>query len=137
MDFEETTPEGYQLLVEQIRKITEAMNEDQPITVLTETSILLQTLTPEYTKTHKLEQLLKTVEKLLNTTQHNRILRINQRIKEENETAIEYYDENIGTDHRLYYQHDTEKLLTTTYSQIRTLISTIIKNKLTEGINLT
>jgi hypothetical protein len=137
MDFEETTGEGFQLLLEQIRRITEAMNEDDPITAITETNILLQSLNPQFLKDNQLEWLLKQTHKLLTDPDLNRLLRLNKRLKEEVETAIEYYDKNIGSDQRLYYQHQIEKDLNKTYAHIRTMISIIIRKKLTESINFT
>lgn len=130
-------PEGYGLLVSQITTIMTAINNDEPITILNETSLLIKTLDEEFKKEHpKIKKLEKKIKQLITNPKNNRIIRLNNIIKKEIETYIEYLDRDIGQDERLYYQEQLEEELTTITEEIRELLSLIIKHKLTDEINI-
>lgn len=133
---EDNTPERNALLIDSIRHIIQSMNDDDAISAITETDILIGTLTKEYIKENQHEELKNNCKTLLTKPTYNRLLRINQRLKQETDTAIEYYDEDIGEDPRLLYQQELEEILLATYSEIRKLISSIIKNQLKEDYEL-
>jgi len=130
------TQETYTILLTQIDMITKAMHDDDPITVLEETDILLQTLEPTYILQHSLKKLMNNIKTLLNTPSNNRLLRLNSKIKQELETAIEFYDEDIGTDERLFYNEELERTILQTYSEIRRLLAILIKTRFSDEINI-
>ncbi len=132
----EEIPEAYSLLIDQIRSITKSLNADDAISAISETDTLMKTLSKENIEKYKLKELQRLCNTFLLDNKNNRILRINQRIKEEQETAIEYYDKDIGEDHRLFYDEELEKELLKTYNEIRKLLATLIKEKLTDTIDL-
>lgn len=130
------TPEYYAHLLETIRKILEGINKDEPLTTLNETSTLLKTLPDEFKKKHSLNKLERDIHHLLNNPQINRLIRLNTILKTDIETYIEYLDEDIGQDHRLYYQENLENDLITINEKIREFISIIITEKLNDEITL-
>lgn len=120
----------------QIEKITQAMNEDNPITVFENTDILLQTFDSTFIKTHGFEPLNKKIKQYLTNPQSNRLLRLNSRVKLEIETSIEYYDKNIGHDERLDYDKNFEKEILEVYTMTRRLLAIIISTKLNDSFEL-
>jgi hypothetical protein len=132
----ESIPEAYALLIKQIENITNALTQDDQISVLTETDILLKTLTPKFTQEHQLDKLQKKINNFLLNHTNYRILRLNQKVKTEIDTAIEYYDKDRGNDHRLFYQKQLEQDLMELNQEIRTFIALLIKNKLSEEFQI-
>lgn len=128
------SPEALAILSDQITSIRTAMNEDYQYTALAETDLLLKTLTPQFIKDKKLDDLQKLISTILRKPEYNRILRMNQRIKIDQETALEYYDEDIGTDERLFYQKDLEKDLIKANERIREFLAILIKSKFNDEI---
>ena len=129
------TTETIDVILNQIEKVMHAIGEDEAITALSETDLLLKMLDEEYIKKYKLEKLKTDISHFLKNPDNSRMLRLQQRLKREVDTAIEYYDEDIGNDHRLFYQKDMEEDLIALYDDIRTGMAIIMKTKLTGDIN--
>lgn len=129
-------PEAYALLIKQIENITTALTQDDQISVLTETDILLKTLNSKFIKEHQLEKLQKRIDHFLLNQTNYRLLRLNQKVKLEIDTAIEYYDKDIGMDDRLFYQEELEQDLMELNRDIRNFIAIIIKKKLSEEFTI-
>lgn len=129
-------PEALSLLIDQIKTVMVSINADDPYTTMNETDLLLKTLVPEFKKTHDLDKLQKKIDNFLLQPANNRILRLNSRIKQELETAIEYYDADIGQDTRLLYQNDLESDILEVMGDIRTFLALLINTKLNDDILL-
>lgn len=129
-------PEGYALLINQIEKIMESINQDEPLKTLNETSLLLKTMDETFTQEHNLTPLQKKIDKILLDPDNNRLLRINTIIKREVETYIEYLDEDIGQDQRLYYHAPLEQDIQIINEETRRFLSLVIKHKLSDEITL-
>ena len=113
-------------LYEQINKIMSSINEDKPINMLNETDLLIKSLTEEE-KDEETKKLEEVINKILTNPELIREIKLNQRIKTEIETGIEYYSEDLGDDKRIRYNRKLEKNLTLLQEAIRELISKIIK----------
>lgn len=124
------TVEVVDTILNQVEKIMHAIAEDEAITVLSETDLLLKILDEQYKKEHDLDKLQEDIDHFLTDPNNTRLLRLQQRLKREVDTAIEYYDEDIGNDHRLFYQKDLEDDIVKIYSEIRTGLGIIIRTKL-------
>lgn len=129
-------PEAYSLLIDQIKTVMVSINADDPYTTMNETDLLLKTLNQEFKKKNDLDQLQTKIDNFLLVPANNRILRLNSRIKQELETAIEYYDTDIGNDTRLFYQENLEQDILEVIGEIRSFLALIINNKLNDDILL-
>lgn len=114
---------------ETIRNIMESINEDQHISMLNQTELLLNTLEDKFIKEHKLTDLKNKINQILTSETNMRVLRLMQRIKKETDTSIEYYDADRGQDERLFYQQGLEEEMLGLQNEIRKALSTIIKEK--------
>jgi len=108
-------------------KIIDTINTGDNVAMLNQTSILLQLFDKEYLKKNKLADLQKRIKATLTNEPNMRVLRMMQTIKTETDTRIEYLDEDRGNDERLFYQEDMEKEMIGFEEEIRTAVSTIIK----------
>lgn len=135
MTNDQMIPEGYALLVNQIQSITKSLNDDDQISVFTETDILIKALEKELIIKYKAVDLHKKIREYLMQPTKNRELRLAQKIKLDPETAIHYYDADIGNDQSLYYKKKEEQKILIINDKIRTLISQIIKDKLTDAFD--
>ena len=131
-------PEANAFLIEQVTKIMDSINEDQPMTTLNETDLLIHTLDKEFQETHseEIDALKAIIQNFLEDPKNNRALRMNTRIKQETETCIEYYDKDRGQDTRLFYEKNLESDLNKANTQIRRLLAKVIKEKLNEDVDL-
>lgn len=128
-------PEAYSLLIGQIEKIMNAIDLDEPMTALSETSLLIKTIPKEtFEKYPQIKKLEKKINGMLLNPRTHRLLRLNSVLKKEIETYIEYLDEDIGNDARLYYQEELEAELMLLMEEIRNFISIIIKERLNDDI---
>jgi hypothetical protein len=131
--------EGYytEFLFDEIKTLMEAITENDHVAMLNHTSLILQSI-PDDTK-KRLPQTKKLLEKINRTLHHEgnmRILRLMQRIKKEVDTAIEYFDEDIGSDHRLFYKEELEDEMIMYENEIRKIIADIIKDQTENTINI-
>lgn len=115
---------------------TDAINEDMPYTYISTTDLLLKILPEDFKKQHNLKKLEKRIQNFLLNPTNNRILRLNQRLKIENEVAIELYGEDIGSDKRLIYEEELETELMLLQSEIRKLLALTITKFKQEEMNL-
>lgn len=129
-------PEAYSLLIDQIKTVMVSINADDPYTTMNETDLLLKTLNDDFKLLHGLDELQKRLDNFLLVPANNRILRLNSRIKQELETAIEYYDTDIGQDTRLLFQNDLESDILEVMSDIRSFLALLINTKLNDDILL-
>ena len=115
-----------------------AIHADLPSPALYETQLLLLEMDEKFKKKHEniTKQLDKRIKNLLNNQLLNRRMRLNNRIKEDQETAIELYGENIGRDFRLHYDQALEQELNETYNLIIQFLALLIKSKFSDEINL-
>lgn len=113
------------LLIQQIGRIMEAINDDDNVVILNETSLLFEILPDHIIKEH--EGLKKEIITISEDGQKIRSLRLTKRIKEETETAIEYYGKDIGNDERLIYKRTLEKEMLTLQNKIRRFLAVIVK----------
>lgn len=134
-DVDMETIEQIDTILNLIEKIQTAIAEDEAISALSETDLLLKILDDEYKKKNKLDKIQKKITHFLTNPNNSRMLRLQQRLKREIDTAIEYYDEDIGNDHRLFYQKEMEEDIIALYDEIRTAMATIIRNKLSGDIS--
>jgi hypothetical protein len=124
------------IIYEAINKIMTAIDEDENITMLNQTDLLLKMLEKKFKKEHELETTENKIKNFLQNTKNMRILRMQQKIKRETETAIEYYDRDIGRDERLFYQEKLEEDITKLQEEIRRTLSIIIIHKIAGEIDL-
>jgi len=115
--------ENLDYTISQVEKISEAMNEDKIVTTLNETSILIKTLPFK----DEFKEIEKEIDEILNKSEILRKLRLNQTIKNETETRIEYYDEDIGEDKRTKYDKETENMILKLQKKIRIIMGKIIQ----------
>jgi hypothetical protein len=108
-------------------KIIETINTGDNVAMLNQTSIILQLFDKEYLKQNKLIDLQKKIDNTLKDEKNMRVLRMMQTIKIETDTRIEYLDEDRGSDQRLFYQQEMEEEMIQFEKEIRTAVSTIIK----------
>lgn len=125
-------PDTTQFTLDLCTKIIDTINVGDNIAMLNQTSILLQLYTKDFLKQNKLLELQERIDKVLGNEKNMRILRMMQTIKIETDTRIEYFDENIGSDHRLDYEQGMEEEMIGFEQEIRTAVSKIIKELSTE-----
>ena len=113
-------------LYNQINEIITSINEDKPLNMLNETDILIKSLNKEQ-QNKETRELSKAINSILTNPELLRQIKLNQRIKTEIETGIEYYSEDIGEDERIHYNQELEEILTNLQERIRKIIATIIK----------
>jgi hypothetical protein len=65
-----------------------------------------------------------------------RTLKLMQRVKTEIDTSIEYYDEDVGQDSRLFYQTKLEGMMIGLQEEIRGVLAVIIREKTGSGIEV-
>jgi len=122
-------------MYEQIMKIMISINQDDNLTMLNETDLLLKILPEEFKKENQMIELETEIQKVLNDKEDLRLLRIIQKVKAEADLSIEYYDMDRGDDHRLFYREKTEAKFFKLQEKIREALSKIIKQKLIEDID--
>ena len=122
-------------LLNQCEKIMNAIAQDLAIVAFSETDLLLKILDDEFKKSHKLDKLQIKVSHFLLNPDNSRLLRLQQKLKEDQEVAVEYFAEDIGNDERLFYQTELEKDVLEIYDEIRTGIAIIIRKKLSGDIS--
>ena len=116
-------------VLDQVERIINAMNQDKPVDVLHETDLLLKTMPDDFKKEHEFNELEDEIRVLLSTHKNIRLLRINQRVKQDVEMGLEYYGDDIGTDKRLFYNIDVEDDLQVMYEKIRGLLGVAVKEQ--------
>jgi response regulator RpfG family c-di-GMP phosphodiesterase len=113
-----------------INKVNESIDNDQPYPALNQTDFLIMMLKPEEKAKYELKELQKGIDTFLLNPLNNRILRLNQWVKSDQETAIEYYSRDIGNDERLFFQEELEKDLINLMKLIKQKMAEITKDKL-------
>lgn len=131
----DSSPEEIELIMESKTNIMTSISNDEPYTAINEMDLLLKMMPEEFKKKHKLTLLEKKLKNFLLNKTNNRILRLNQRVKLEVETAIEYYDKDIGEDPRLLYNKLLEEDILKIQDEIREALGTILKSKLSGEID--
>jgi hypothetical protein len=86
-------------------------------------------LSEEYFEDKKILEIRKEIETMLDNENDMRILKLNAKIKSETETAIEYFDKDIGTDERLFYKPELESQILDTQKKVRLLLSLLVKKR--------
>lgn len=113
-----------------VNRIMEAMNNDDELSVLNETDLLLKVL-PKKNKP-EIISLSDEIKKLLLNDEKMRIIKLLRKVKEESDSGTEYYDLERGNDPKLFYQKDYEETINSLNDRIRTLLSIIIRDKVGE-----
>lgn len=110
-----------------VRTIINGINKDEHITVLNNVSLLFNIIDPDL-KDKEIKSLEKEVDEILNNHNTMRVLRVINKVKEENSTSIEYYYKDRGRDARLFYNYELENKMMTLNKRIRIALSKIINN---------
>jgi len=131
--------EGYytEFLFDEIKTLMEAISESDYIAMLNHASLILQSI-PDETK-KRLPQTKKLLEKINRTLTHEpnmRILHLIQKLQKEPDTAIEFWDKDIGNDERLFYKEELVKDMIGFEHEIRKTIAEIIKDQTENTINI-
>jgi hypothetical protein len=119
--------ETERFIVDTCTRILDSITQDDNIAMLNQTSMLLQLYDKEFLKENKLLTLQGKIDNTLINEKNMRILRMMQTIKTETDTRIEYYDKDVGSDERLFYQEEMEEEMLTFQQEIRTAVSKIIR----------
>jgi hypothetical protein len=90
-------------------------------------SLILKMFDNKYLKANNLIELQKRIKATLTSESNMRTLRLMQTIKTETDTRCEYFDADVGSDSRLFYQEEMEEDMISYEEEIRTAISKIIK----------
>jgi hypothetical protein len=128
--------ENADIIISQIQIIMSAIDEDQCYTALNECDFFIKMLPVELQKEKNIAKLQKRLNNFLLNQSNVRILRLLQKLKTEVDTAIEYFDLDIGTDERLFFQTELEQDLLLTYAEIRNMFGWIIREKLGGDLDL-
>lgn len=113
--------------------IMQAIEQDKPYTYLNQADLLLKTLEKDFKKEHGLDKLEKKIRYMLMTPKNNRIIRLNQRVKEDIEASVELYDFlETPNDIKLNYQEKLESDLMELQDQIKDFLAILIKTKVLE-----
>jgi hypothetical protein len=123
-------------IYEQSNKIMEAINIDDHIKMLNETDLILKVVGKEFLTIHKFNKLQQQIHLILNNEPDMRTLKLMQRVKTEIDTSIEYYDEDVGQDSRLFYQTKLEGMMIGLQEEIRGVLAVIIREKTGSGIEV-
>ena len=129
-------PEEIEIIIEAKNKILDSIDQDQPYTAINHMDFLLKILDTNFKKQNQLEKLEKKIKNFLLNPNNNRLLRLNQKVKTELETAIEFYDIDIGNDQRLFYNEPLEKDLLQIQNDMKEALATIINQKITGELEL-
>jgi hypothetical protein len=119
--------ETERFIIDTCTRILDSITNDDNIAMLNQTSMILQLYDKEFLKANKLLKLQEKIDNTLTNEKNMRILRMMQTIKTETDTRIEYYDQDIGQDERLFYQQDMEEEMIAFQQEIRVAVSKIIK----------
>jgi hypothetical protein len=111
-----------------INRIMEAMNNDDQLSVLNETDLLLKFLH----KNKAVNPLEKEISILLLDPDKMRIIKLLKELKKDIDLSTEYYDIDRGNDDKLFYKKDIEKAMLLLNDRIRSFLSEIIKEKIGE-----
>jgi len=122
--------ENADIITNQITIIMGAIDEDQCYTAVNECDLLIKMLPLEIQAEKAVIKLHRRIKNFLLNQNNVRILRLLQKLKTEVDTAIEYFDEDIGTDARLNFQTELEADLLIAYDEMRTFFAWIIREKL-------
>ena len=123
-------------IFDEIKEIMESINQDQHITMLNHTELLLNTLDEKFLEQHQLKELKNKINEILTSEKNMRVLRLMQRIKKETDTSIEYYDADRGQDERLFYQQTLEEEMLELQNEIRKALAIIITEKTSGTLDL-
>lgn len=115
--------------LQKINFILAAMDNDDQLTVLNETDLLLKSIP---TKDKKILELKEKLRNILLGPEKMRIIKLLRKIKEDSESGVEYYDSDRGNDSKLHFDKEFEKEMIMLNDDIRTALSTIIKEKIGE-----
>jgi hypothetical protein len=107
-------------------KIIDSITANDNVAMLNQTSVILKLYDNEFLKQNKLLELKKKIELTLSNEKNMRILRMMQTVKTEVDTRIEYFDADVGSDQRLFYQQEMEEEMIMFENEIRTAVSKII-----------
>ena len=130
-------PDILQFTLDLCMKVIDSINANDSVAMLNQTSILLKLQDKEFLKDNNLIKIKEKIDKTLTNEKNMRVLRMMQTIKTEVDTRIEYFDADIGADHRLFYQQEMEQEMISFEQEIRKAISTIITElKTEEGIDV-
>lgn len=116
-----------QFIIDTCTKIIDSITINDNIAMLNNMSLILKMFEKDFLKQNKLLELQKRIDATLTNEQNMRILRMMQTIKTETDTRIEYFDKDIGSDERLFYQQEMEEEMIGFEQEIRTAVSKIIK----------
>lgn len=105
----------------------DSITNDDNIAMLNNTNLVLNLFDKKYLKQNNLTDLQKRINNTLTNEANMRILRMMQTIKTETDTRIEYYDEDRGSDNRLFYQQEMEEEMLNYQQEIRQAMAIIIK----------
>lgn len=125
-----------QFILDLCTKIIDSITVNDNIAMLNQTNVLLDLYDKDFLKQNKLLELQKRIEATLTNEKNMRILRMMQTIKTETDTRIEYFDSDIGSDSRLFYQQEMEEEMIGFEQEIRTAVSKVIKElSVDEGVD--
>lgn len=115
-------------LLNKINYIIQHMNNDDQLSVLNETDLLLKIL-PQRKNVIELGKIIS--ETLLDDGKM-RIIKLLRDIKRGEDSGVEYYDTDRGNDPKLDYQTGFEKEMHILNDNIRTILAEVIKEKIGE-----
>jgi hypothetical protein len=127
MDIIEQSEIEYTL--QKINYIMQSMNNDDQLSVLNETDLLLKFLEKKKNAFLSLE---KEISSILLDKDKMRIVKLLKKVKEESDSGVEYYDEERGNDSKLTFNEEYEKTMNILNDKIRSLLAEIIKEKIGE-----
>ena len=116
-----------EFVIDTCTKIMDSITNDDNIAMLNNTNLVLNLFDKKYLKQNNLTDLQKRINNTLTNEANMRILRMMQTIKTETDTRIEYYDEDRGSDNRLFYQQEMEEEMLNYQQEIRQAMAIIIK----------
>jgi hypothetical protein len=114
--------------------IMQGIEQDRPYVYLNHADLLLKTLEKEYKKTYGLDKLERKIRNMLMNPTNNRILRLNQKVKEDPEASAELYDYlETPNDIKLNYNIKLEKDLMELQDLIKDFLAVLFKTKILES----
>jgi hypothetical protein len=128
--FDDADEATHDIILDNINQILTSIDNDEPYSPINRTDFLFKMLGDDFIKNHNLLPLHKRIKNFLLNPTNNRMLRMNQRIKLEIETAVEYLDKDIGNDTRLFYKTELEKEILNIHDDIRTALAIIVQNQI-------
>lgn len=116
--------------LQKINYVMQAMNNDDQLSVLQETDLLLKII-PKKNKP-EIITLSNDINNILLDDDKMRIIKLLRKVKIDDDSGAEYYDSDRGNDPKLDYQTSFEKEMNLLNDKIRNCLSVIIKEKIGE-----